>query len=108
MGMQYIHNDNRSMYDRVKYKRSKGNDVEKHPKDKGKGKGKGKSSIEPKLLRKEVIETNIETINETEKPPSVKSVKVPTPEPSTEEELAPTPPEEIKEDFIISQNFEEH
>ena len=79
--MEFSHSDKRSMYDKIKYKRSKADEDEKHPKDKGKGKGKGKgkSTIETKPIRKEVIPLieNVPKNVDEHKSPS----KTPSPDP---------------------------
>ena len=84
--MEYSHNDKKSMYDRVKYKRAKHDEdeQEKHPKDKGKGKGKGKgkSTIETKPLRKENMDVVVQHENKkVEEAPVVHLEKKLSPEP---------------------------
>ena len=67
--VDHIHQTSRSMYDRIKYKRSKEKEEnDRHPK--GKGKGKGKKSIESKPVRKEVL-PEPETIVERPLTPTV-------------------------------------
>merc|ERR1712037_232927 len=97
---------NKSMYDRVKYKRAKTDDKgEKHPKDKGKGKGKGKGkskTIEPKLLRKDIvlpapkIHVPESKTNELKTPPEVPS---PPPEAEDNSNSQPLSEEKMDESF---------
>ena len=54
--VDYIHQTNKSMYDRIKFKRAKEQE-DGGSTSKGKGKGKGKKSFETKPVRKEQIQT---------------------------------------------------
>ena len=66
--MDYIHQstDTNSMYDRIKYKRTRENESNSHPKNKGKGKGKGKKSSESRPVRKEtqIPEAEMEALSD--------------------------------------------
>ena len=54
--VDYIHQTNKSMYDRIKFKRAKEN-ADGGSNSKGKGKGKGKKSFETRPVRKEQLQT---------------------------------------------------
>ena len=100
--MEHSHNDNKSMYDHIKYKRAKTDDEsEKHPKDKGKGKGKGKgkskTTIEPKLLRKDIVLPAPKIhVPETKKSPT--PPEVPSPPSEMDDNSNSQPPSEEKMD----------
>jgi len=100
--MEHSHNDNRTMYDKVKYKRAKTDeDDERHPKDKGKGKGKGKgksTTIEPKPLRRDIV-LPAPKIHGQEKENIEQKTndKTPSPDQPTEEISLPASEEQIDE-----------
>ena len=58
--VDYIHHTNKSMYDRIKFKRAKEKE-DGGSSSKGKGKGKGKKSFETKPVRKEQIQSRCVT-----------------------------------------------
>ena len=59
--VDYMHQTNKSMYDRIKFKRAK-EKKDCGSSSKGKGKGKGKKSFETKPVRKEQIQTRCVTV----------------------------------------------